>query len=106
LWRIGLRALLGLMVPDGTAGDGAEDAVVAGEVPDRSTNQSALDAAFRLCRRAGANDKHEQQKSGQQSGHLILSAVMLVVGYADNTPSSASFREEQLSKSTAVTYCT
>ena len=94
------------MMPDGTAGDRAENPVVSGEVPDRSTNQSALDAAFRLRRRAGANHKQQQRARGKQSGHLILSAVMLVVGYADNTPSSASFREEQLSKSTAVTYCT
>ena len=45
------------MMPDGTAGDRAENPVVSGEVPDRSTNQSALDAAFSFRRRAGANDK-------------------------------------------------
>jgi hypothetical protein len=61
---------------DGTAGDGAENAVVSGEVPDRSTNESALDAAFRLRRRAGANDEQQQRTCGKQSGHLILSAVI------------------------------
>ena len=64
------------MMPDGTAGDGAENAVMAGEVSDRSTNQSALDAAFRLRRRAGANDKQQQRTCGKQSGHLILSVVI------------------------------
>jgi hypothetical protein len=81
-------------MPDGTAGNSADDAVVAGKVPDRSTNQSAFDTPLRLRGRARANDEQEQRKSSQQSGHLILSAVMLVIGYPDNTSWSASFREE------------
>jgi hypothetical protein len=61
------------MMSDGAPRDRAEYAVMAGEVPDRSTNQSALDAALRLRRRAGANDKKQQRACGKQSGHLILS---------------------------------
>ena len=61
---------------DGAARERAENAVVTGEVPDRSTNQSAFDAAFRLRRRTGANDKQQQRTCGKQSGHLILSAVI------------------------------
>jgi hypothetical protein len=80
------------MMPDGAPRDRAEYAVMACEVPDRSTNQSALDAPFGLCWSARANDKQQQRACGKQSGHLILSKVMRVVGCSDNTAWLASFR--------------
>jgi hypothetical protein len=79
-------------MPDGAACERAKNAMMTGEMPDRSTNQSAFDAAFRLRRRAGANHKQQQRTCGKQSGHLILSAVMRVIGRPDNTVLPASFR--------------
>jgi hypothetical protein len=65
-------------MPDGAARERAENAVMTGEVSDRPTNQSALDAPFRLRGRANANDKQQQRTCGKQSAHLILSAVMRI----------------------------
>jgi hypothetical protein len=44
-----------------------------GEVPGRSTNKGAFYAPFRLCWCAGAKHEHQQPKSSQQSGRVILS---------------------------------
>ena len=43
------------MSSNSAAGERAHHAVMAREVPDRSTNQGAFDAASRLRRRAGAD---------------------------------------------------
>jgi hypothetical protein len=77
---------------EGAARECAENAMVTGEMSNRSTNQGALDAAFRLCRRAGADCEQQQRTCGKQSGHVILSAVMRVIGRPDNTVLLASFR--------------
>jgi hypothetical protein len=82
------------MTPNGAARERANNAVMAGKVTGRSTDQRALDTPFRMRRRACANYEQHQRKSGQHSGHLILSAVLLFVGRRDNTSPTASFREK------------
>jgi hypothetical protein len=53
-----LGVLIGFMMPNGTACERANDAMMASHVPSRPANHGTLDAAFRLCRRTRAN--HEQ----------------------------------------------
>jgi hypothetical protein len=66
------------MTANGAAREGANSAVMARKVPGRSTDQRALDAAFRLRRRARANHEQHQRKSSQYSSHMILSAGAVV----------------------------
>jgi hypothetical protein len=73
LWSIGLRALVGFMASYGAARERTNDTVMSGEVPGGSTNKGAFDAPFRLCWCARAKHEHQQPKSSQQSGHVILS---------------------------------
>jgi hypothetical protein len=69
---VGLGVLIGFLMPDGTACERANDAMMASYVSSCPANHGTLDAAFRLCRHSRANHEQEQRNPSQQFGHLVL----------------------------------
>jgi hypothetical protein len=57
---VSLGVLIGFMMPDGAACEGANDAMMASHVSRDPANHGTLDAALRLRGRNRANHEHEQ----------------------------------------------